>query len=176
MSSRYEKIGSGTERKARGARGAGTPDLTITKRSLYHFHHRGAVRRPSDFGVSAAGGQHCSTADYIAGQSFPLAVTVLPGLRKPGHGSAHDARRAAPVDRVWESGPRRGRDLARVRVLNKPSDGARPAQHSTAFVGYQWTSNLDLPHSLSLEKLCATGNTRSGHATRQQPPANGRVD
>ena len=34
------------------------------------------------------GGQHYSTADSIAGQSFPLAVTVLPGLRKPGHVSA----------------------------------------------------------------------------------------
>ena len=92
------------------------------------------------------GGQHYSTADYITGQwrqpTFPLAVTVLPGFRNPGHGSAHDARRAAPVDRVCESSPRRGRDLARVRVLNKPSGGVRPAQHTTAHVGYQRTSNF----------------------------------
>ena len=93
-------------------------------------------------GSPILGGQHCSTPDYIAGQSFPLAVTVLPGLCKPGHGSAHDARRAAPVDRVWESGPRRGRDLAGVRGVNKPSGGVRPAEHTTACVGYQWTSNF----------------------------------
>ena len=132
---------SGTERKSRAARGAGTADPTITKRALYYFHHHDAFRRPSDFGINAG----WVTLQYCRlhrGTIVSAGCHCFARASKAGARVSSDARRAAPVDRVCESGPRRGRDLARVRVLNEPSGGVRPAQHTTACVGYQWTSNF----------------------------------
>ena len=127
---------SGAERKARAARGAGTPDLSITKRALYQFHHHGAVRRLSDFGVSAG----WATLPYCRlhrGTVVSAGCHCFARASKAGHGSVevHRAGHGAAAHHVCESGLRRGRDPAGVRVLNKPSGGIRLVQHTTVCEG-----------------------------------------